>query len=472
MKYCSDQLKQIDIDNILHPFSAISMLKEVGPHVIVSGQGCYVTDSDGKTYLSGDAGLGATTLGFGHPALAKAMYAACNKLGFYQTTINSSNDPQILLAEKLLSYVPDYFSKIFFANSGSEANESALKIARFYNAVQGKPEKRKIITRQLSYHGSTLSTVGVSGIPEFHTGYGINIDDSIYLSCPHHYNFALPGESETEFTARLIQELRGAIEKEGAANIAAYIFEPIMGCGGILEPPADYFTQVQAVLRENKILLICDEVLCGYGRTGTLFGYEHYGVEPDIITSAKGLTSGYFPLSAVFVSHDISKMIARSYNNLGLFAHGFTSCGHPVGASVALSTLSILEESNVMHNVTQRGQQLQQQLNAALGNHPNIGDIRGKGLMVAVQIVKDRISKAQFALEHSPLMAIEKACKDQGLLIRIAPATSSVFLVPPLIISEQEIYELVERFTRAIAALFPTVTSQKTTRVKETANYE
>lgn len=456
MNYCSDQLKKMDIDSILHPFSVISMLKETGPHVVMSGQGCYLKDSDGKTYLSADAGLGATTLGFGQQALAKAMYGACNELGFYQTTTDSSNQSQILLAEKLLSYVPNYFSKIFFANSGSEANESAMKIVRFYNAVQGKPEKRKIITRQLSYHGSTLSTVGISGLPEFHIGYGINIEDSIYLSCPHYYNFALPEESETEYTTRLINELRDEIEKEGADNIAAYIAEPIMGGAGVLKPPTDYFTQVQAVLREYNILLICDEVLCGYGRTGTLFGYEHYGLEPDIITSAKGLTSGYFPLSAVFISQEIMEIVARSFNNLGLFAHGFTSCGHPVGASAALATLSLLEELNIFQNVTQRGQQLRQRLNVALSNHPNIGDIRGKGLMVGVQVVKDKITKAQFVPEHSPLTAIEKACKDEGLLIRSASATSSVFIVPPLIISEQEINELVERLTLAIATVLPT----------------
>jgi adenosylmethionine-8-amino-7-oxononanoate aminotransferase len=319
----------MDIDKILRPMSSIAMLMADAPHVVMSGQGCYVKDSDGKSYFSGDAGLGTTTLGFGQYVLAKVMYTV---LGLYQTTINSSSQLQILLAEKLLSYVPSYFSKIFFANSGSEANESAIKIVGFYNNVQCKPEKRKIITRRLAHHGSTLSTVGISGMEEFHRDYGVNTDDSIYLSCPHYYNFALHEKSDTEYTTRLINELPDAIEKEEADNIATYIAEPIMGGGGVLEPSTDYFTQVQAVLRGYNILLICDEVLSGYGLTGTLSGYAHYSKQ-------------------------------------GLFVHGFTSCGHRVGASIALAMLSQLKELIILENVTKRGQHLLQGLNEALGNH-------------------------------------------------------------------------------------------------------
>lgn len=455
MNYSSGQLKKIDIDNILHPMSCISMIKKNGPLVIMSGQGCYVTDSDGITYLACDAGLGATTLGFGQRTLAQVMYNACEELGFYQTTINSSSKQQILLSEKLLSYVPDYFSKIFFSNSGSEANESAIKIARFFNAVQDKPEKKKIISREFSYHGCTLATVGISGMPEFHSGYSINKEDSIFLSCPHYFNFSKPGESEEEYTARLINELRSAIKNAGADNIAAYIAEPIMGCAGICEPPANYFTEVQAVLREHDILFICDEVLCGYGRTGTFFGYENYGIEPDIITSAKGLTSGYFPFSAVFISQKIIDVIEKSYNNLGIFAHGFTTCGHPVGASVALATLYQLEEQKILKNVKERGDQLYRQITDSLSSHPHVCNIRGKGLMIAIQFVKDKASNTPFSYEESPLLAIENACKDQGLLIRSAPLCSSIFMIPPLIINEQEVNELVERFVLAINTIFP-----------------
>ena len=347
MNYSNSQLKQMDNDNILHPVSNNTM---EGPQVMISGDGCYVKDSDGKTYLSADAGLGATTLGFGQQSLAKAMSSACDELGFYQTAMNSSNRSQIVLADKLLSYVPDYFSKIFFANSGSEANETALKIVRLFNAVQGKPEKRKFLSRQLSYHGSTMSTVAVTGIPDFHLGFGVDVGDTIFLGCPNYFNFSLPEESETEFSTRLVKELREKIEKEGPENIAAYIAEPIMGCAGALVPPTDYFPQVQAVLKEYDILFICDEVMCGYGRTGKFFGFEHYGIEPDIITSAKGLTSGYFPFSAVFISHKIMEVL----NNLGFFAHVFTTSGHPIGAAVALETLSQLESLNIFNNVCQR----------------------------------------------------------------------------------------------------------------------
>ncbi len=451
MVYTSTQLKALDIESILHPMSSIGLLNHFGPQVMTGGKGVFVEDSDGNQFLSADAGLGATTLGFGRQELGEVMLEACKNMGFYQTSVDSSNPTQILLAQKLLNYMPDNITKVFFASSGSEANETAIKILRLYNVGQGKPQKKQIITQDFSYHGSTMFTSALTGMEGFQNDFVIDRQDIISVPCPVFFSETSDASIEEAFVNKLIEILRYRIEEVGADNIAAFMAEPVLGCAGIVIPPKGYYDKVQALLKEYDILFVCDEVLCGYGRTGKMFGYQHTQLQPDIITSAKGLTSGYFPLSCVAISQDIWQVLSVQHNNFGVFSHGFTSCGHPVGAAVALKTLEILEEENLVENARLRGEQLLTGLKEELNDNPYVGSIRGQGLMVGIEIKVDQQEIKDFNdFEKNLLSQTERACLDAGLLVRTARLSNSNFMVPPLTISSAETELLISRYVKGV----------------------
>ncbi len=461
------RLKLRDLTSILHPASLISFNEQHGPHIIESGSGCYIKDIDGNVLLSADAGLGATTLGFGNTELAQAMARAGARLGFYQTLANSSNPAQIRLAERLLRLAPDSVSRVIFGNSGSDANDTALKMCRYYNAVRGKPEKRKIITRSLAYHGSTIGTAGLTRLPTYHLGFGIDDSDIVELTCPCHYAFANADESEEAFCDRLVAELEAAIEREGASSIAAMIAEPIMGSGGVIIPPKNYFCRVKAVLEAHDILFIADEVVCGFGRTGAWFGHQHFGIKPDMITLAKGLTSGYFPLSAVLFADKIWRAIRSGYTGLGLFSHGYTTCGHPIGAEVALATLDIIERDDIIARARDTGDYLLKQLRERFANHPNIGDIRGMGLMIGLQLVCDKASKRRFASDVKIASRISESCRQQGVMVRASGYLDAIFLVPPLILTCEEADFLVAQLHAGLASMLAALPADHARRARD-----
>ena len=315
----------------------------MGPLVISIGKGVTVTDETGKDYIEGVAGLWCTSLGFDEPRLVEAAIRQMRTLPFYHAFAHKSHEPAIDLAERLIALAPVPMSKVFFACSGSEANDTAVKLVWYYNNALGRPRKKKIIARQKAYHGVTVAAASLTGLPNCHRDFDLPIQGILHTDCPHHYRFGQDGESETEFATRLADNLEALILREGPDTVAAFFAEPVMGAGGVILPPATYFEKIQAVLKRYDVLLVADEVICGYGRTGNLWGSQTYGMRPDILTSAKALTSAYLPLSAVLVSEAIYQACVTESAKIGTFGHGYTYSGHPVSCAVEIGRASCRE---------------------------------------------------------------------------------------------------------------------------------
>ena len=436
-----------DIATLIHPYTNLEQHKTVGPTVIAKGEGVYVYDDSGKKYLEGMAGLWSTSLGFSERRLVDAAIRQMEKLPTYHIFNGRSNEPLIELAEALLKISPKGLGKVLFANSGSEANDQAAKIVWFYNNALGRPRKKKIISRVRAYHGITVYSGSMTGLAPNHNDFDLPVGGVLRADCPSHYLYGLPGESEKAFVDRLIGNLEQMIIREGPDTIAAFIAEPVNGAGGVIVPPRDYFPRVQEVLRRYEILFIADEVICGFGRTGNMFGCETFGIEPDIMTVAKALSSAYLPISATVVSEKIADAMTKHSGKLGNFAHGFTYAGHPVSAAVALETLKIYEERDILSQVRKVGPYLQEKLQA-LSAHPLVGEARGVGLIGAVQIVADKASRAPLPPAAGIGALIQQRAMDRGILLRAAP--DAVYVCPPLIITRAEIDELIAGLSGAL----------------------
>ena len=315
------------------------------------------------------------------------------RLGYYHTFSSFSNEPQIRLAERLLSLTPGRMSKVFFGNSGSDANDTQVKLVWYYNNLRGKPRKKKIIGRIYGYHGSTVATASLSGLPAFHRHFDLPIANFLHVAAPHYYRQGAPGQSEEQYATALAQELEDVIQREGPDTVGAFIAEPIMGGGGVLVPPHTYFAKVQSVLRKHDVLMIVDEVICGFGRLGRMFGSDVYGIEPDLMTCAKGLTSAYFPLSAVVVSEKVWEVLREGSSEVGAFAHGYTYSGHPVGSAAAMANLDVLLGEDMVGNAARTGAYLQARLHETVSALPLVGDVRGVGLAAGVEVVADRATR-------------------------------------------------------------------------------
>ena len=348
-----------DVEVLLHPATNLAAHREHGPLVLDRGEGIFVYDTQGKRYIEGLAGLWCTSLGYGNKELIAAASEQMARLSFTHLFGSKSHEPAIELAEKLKEIVPSPTSKIFFTSSGSEANDSQIKLAWYYNNARGKPEKKKIIGRMRGYHGVTVGASSLTGLPIYHADFDVPLPGFVHTDCPHYYGNAEPGETEAEFATRMAGNLEALIEREGPETIAAFIAEPVQGAGGVILPPETYFEKVQAVLRKHDIAMIADEVICGFGRTGNMFGSQTFGIEPDSITMAKAITSAYMPLGAVTVSEPVFEAMVSESQKLGLFAHGFTYSGHPVACAVAVKTLEIYERINIVDHVPFRQPDLQ-----------------------------------------------------------------------------------------------------------------
>ncbi len=353
-----------DIAYCIHPYTNLKRHRETGPLVITRGEGVRVYDDAGNAYIEGMAGLWCTALGFSEPRLADAASAAMRRLPFYHSFGGKAPAPTIDLSEKLIAMAPVPMSKVLFANSGSEANDTAVKLVWYYNNAIGRPEKKKIISRHKGYHGVTVAAASLTGLPANHRDFDLPIARILHADCPHHYRVAAAGESEEQFATRLADRLERLIQAEGPHTVAAMIAEPVMGAGGVIVPPASYFEKVQAVLARYDVLLIADEVICGFGRTGQMWGSQTFQITPDIITCAKALSSGYIPISATLVSEPIYQAMVAESDKIGIFGHGFTYSGHPVAAAVALEALAIYEERNIVEHVRSVGPVLQEGLRA------------------------------------------------------------------------------------------------------------
>ena len=437
-----------DIAYVLHPYTNLDRHKTVGPHVMSKGKGIWVYDEDGKAYIEGMAGLWCASLGFAEERLVRAAAKQMQALPFYHVFAAKSHDPAIDLAEKMIGLAPAPMSKVFFANSGSEANDSAIKMVWYYNNAMGRPEKKKIISRIKAYHGVTIASASLTGLPANHRDFDLPIDRILHADCPHHYRFAEEGETEEEFASRLAANLEKLIEDEGPETIAAFIAEPIMGAGGVIVPPATYFEKIQPILKKHDILFIADEVICGFGRTGNMFATRTFDLQPDIITVAKALSSAYLPISALMINEKVCEPLYRNSGEIGTFGHGFTYSGHPVSCAVALETINIYEERDIVGHVRRVMPRFQNGLRQ-FADRPLVGEVRGKGLVAAVELVADKATKRPFDPKAGVGPAFAAKAAEHGLIVRAVPG-DSIALCPPLIITEDEIGELLSRFGRAL----------------------
>jgi 4-aminobutyrate--pyruvate transaminase len=437
----------LDIASHLHPYTNARKHESVGPLVLTEGKGIFVYDDQGNEYIEGLAGLWSAALGFGEERLVQAATAQLRKLPYYHGFAHKVPLPTIELAAKLLEIAPVPMSKVFFANSGSEANDTVIKMVWYYNNALGRPEKKKIISRIKGYHGVTVATASLTGLAYNHRDFDLPIANILHTSCPHHYRFGLDGESEEDFATRCAAELEQMILDEGPETIAAFIGEPVMGAGGVIVPPRTYWAKIQSVLEKYDVLLICDEVICGFGRTGNLFGSQTFDIKPDIMSVAKALSSSYLPISAVLISDRVYQTIADNSAKIGTFGHGYTYSGHPVPAAVALEALKIYEERNIVDHVRHVGARLQESLRR-YADHSLVGEVRGVGLIAGVELVADRASKAPFDPAGKVGGYFAERAQAHGLIIR--NLMDVIAVCPPLIITEAQIGSLTERFGRAL----------------------
>ncbi len=437
-----------DIANLLHPYTNLVQHAENGPHLVAEGRGIFVYDDTGKEYIEGLAGLWCTSFGFAEEELVKAASEQLRKLPYYHIFSGKGTNPSIDLAEKLLQVAPDGLSKAFFANSGSEANDTMIKMVWYYNNALGRTEKKKIISRLRAYHGVTIAAGSLTGLPYVHQAFDLPIEGILHTSCPHFYRDGKAAESEEDFATRMAADLEALIQAEGPETVAAFIAEPVMGAGGVIVPPEGYFAKIQAVLKKYDVLMVADEVICGFGRTGNMWGSDTFAIKPDILTCAKALSSAYLPISAVLITDDIFQALQRQSGELGIFGHGYTYSGHPVCAAVALRTLQLMEEREILAHVRRVAPRFQSRL-MGFGEHSMIGECRGVGLIGALELSADKEKRQAFdpGLKMGPRLA--ELAQEEGLIIRSLPGDSLAFC-PPLIITEDQIDDMFDRFGRAL----------------------
>lgn len=440
----SSELRALDQAHMLHPVSNLRQLRDNGPLVMVRGEDVFLWDADGKQYIDAFAGLWNVNVGHGRAELAEAAAAQIREVEFVPTFFGLSSPMPIELSTRLAGLFPDPLNHFQFTAGGSESNETALKIARYYWWLKGQPERVKILSRRMAYHGIAMGALAATGIHTYHEGFGPQVPGFVHLTPPYAYRHG-EGLTEDQFIAALVQELEETIEREGADTIAAMIGEPVQGAGGVVVPPDRYWTAVEQVLRKHDILLIFDEVICGFGRTGSMFGMQQYGVTPDVVSFAKGVTSGYVPLGGVGVSDEIWDTLSTPDR---MFMHGFTYSGHPVACAVALPNIDIIEREQLPQNAAWAGGYLLQAIQDRLQDHPNFGEVRGKGLMTFLELVADRETKAKLDPAFNLSGKLTKATRDRGIIVR--PVNDGVAIAPPLTIQQRELDAIVEAIDSAV----------------------
>ena len=432
-----------DKQYMLHPVSNLRQLQEYGPLIFTHGEGVYLWDSEGKRYIDSFAGLWNVNVGHGRTELAEVAKEQMEELAYAPTFFGLATPPVIELSAKLASMFPGSLNHFNFTSGGAESNEGAIKMARYYWHLKGKPEKVKIISRMMAYHGIAMGALSATGIPAYWTGFGPRPEGFMHLSAPYKYRNG-DGLSDDEFVEKLVNELKETIAREGADTIAAFIGEPVQGAGGVVPPPQTYWQEVSKVLKENDILLIHDEVITGFGRTGTMFGMQQYGVTPDIASFAKGITSGYIPLGGVAVSDNIFDVMAEPDQ---VFMHGFTYSGHPVACAVALRNIQIIEDENLPKNAGKVGEHMISELSKLL-ERPYIGNVRGKGMMMIVEYVADKATKAKFDASLNVGGRIQAATRQRGIIVRAS--NDGVSISPPLTLTMEQADEVVAALADAL----------------------
>ncbi|WP_045386816.1 aminotransferase [Falsirhodobacter sp. alg1] len=436
----------------LYGFTDLPTIAARGTVVVERGEGPYIVDTEGRRYLDANSGLWNMVAGFDNPVLAKAASDQYAKLGGYHAFFGRMSDQTVMLSEKLVELSPFDRGRVFYTNSGSEANDTLVKMLWFLAGAEGQPQRRKIITRTGGYHGVTAVSASMTGKP-YNSVFGLPMPGFIHVGCPHYWRFGQEGETEAQFTTRLAQELEATILAEGPDTIAAFVAEPVMGAGGVIPPSAGYFQAIQPILKRHGIPLISDEVICGFGRTGAMWGCETYDFVPDAIIASKALTAGYFPMGAVILGPELSDRIHTASEAIEEFPHGFTASGHPVGCAIALASIGLIE-GGLGENVRALTPAFEAGL-ARLAEHPNIGEWRGKGLMGALEAVQDKATKTPFAGNLSVSERIANACTDHGLICR--PLGQSIVLCPPFICTEAHLEEMFGKLEDALKQVFAEV---------------
>jgi len=444
MTHAPNSLAARDVAYAMHPYTNLAQHEERGPTVFTRGEGIYIWDDEGNQYLEGLAGLWCTSLGYSEQRLVDAAVKQLGTLPFAHTFAHRSSIPVIELCETLIKMAPGDMGKVFLVNSGSEAVDAAIKMIWYYNNALERPEKKKIISRKRGYHGVTIAGGSLTAIPLMQNDFDLPLDRFLHTDTPCYYRHGRDGESEEAFATRLADSLNDLIEAEGPDTVAAFVAEPVMGAGGVLTPPATYFEKVQKVLQRHDVLMVADEVICGFGRTGNMWGSETYRINPDIVTCAKQLSSAYLPIAAVMISDPIYQAFVEQSRKLGAYGSGHTYGGHPVSAAVALETLKIYEERDILGHVREVTPRFQTRLHA-LADHPLVGEARGIGLIGAVEIVADKDSREQFPADVKAGAIIAEKIFEQGLIVRGLPG-DAVATCPPLIIDDNQIDELFDKF--------------------------
>jgi len=440
------QLREIDAAHHLHPFTDHKDLRAAGSRVITHANGPYIYDAQGNEILDAMAGLWCVNVGYGRDELAEAAYRQMKELPYYNSFFRCSTPTPILLAKRIAELAPPSLNQVFFGSSGSEANDTALRLVRHYWALEGKPQKNRIISRQMAYHGSTVAGASLGGMSHMHQQLGGAVPNIVHVMMPYAFELALPGESDHDFGLRAAKAVEDAILEAGPENVAAFIGEPIMGAGGVKVPPASYWPEIQRICRKYDVLLMLDEVITGYGRTGNWFAAQTFGIEPDTISTAKALTSGYQPLSALLVSDRIASVLEEKG---GEFFHGYTYSGHPVACAVAMANLDIIEKEGLVERVREdTGPYFAEMLRQRAAGHPLVGEVRSVGLMGAIEIVKDKATRERFMPAGSAAVIVRDHAIANGLMMRATDNT--MILSPPLVWTRETIDMAGDRIARAL----------------------
>ncbi|GGH39571.1 L-2,4-diaminobutyrate transaminase [Cribrihabitans marinus] len=449
----NDQLDQWDRDTFFHPSTHLGQFArgEAPNRVIRTASGVFIEDRDGNRLLDAFAGLYCVNAGYGRQEIAEAIAEQARELAYYHAYVGHGTEASITLAKMILDRAPTGMSKVYFGLGGSDANETNVKLVWYYNNVLGRPEKKKIISRWRGYHGSGLITGSLTGLELFHKKFDLPVEQVIHTEAPYYFRREDPNQSEDQFVAHCVAELEALIAREGADTIAAFIGEPVLGTGGIVPPPEGYWAAIQDVLRKHDILLIADEVVTGFGRLGSMFGSDHYGLEPDLITIAKGLTSAYAPLSGSIVGDRMWKVLEQGTDENGPIGHGWTYSAHPIGAAAGIANLQLIDDLNLMSNAGEVGAYLNRSMAEALGDHPNVGDVRGEGMLCAVEFVKDRDSRTFFdaADKIGPSVAA-KLLEQDKVIARAMPQGDILGFAPPFCLSRDEADTVVAATRRAV----------------------
>ncbi|ADZ71069.1 aspartate aminotransferase family protein [Polymorphum gilvum] len=449
----NDQLDAWDRAYFLHPSTHLAQHArgESPNRIVAGGSGVFIEDRDGNRLLDAFAGLYCVNVGYGRTEIAEAIAAQARELAYYHAYVGHGTEASITLAKMVLERAPKTMSKVYFGLGGSDANETNIKLVWYYNNILGRPRKKKIISRWRGYHGSGLMTGSLTGLELFHRKFDLPFDTVLHTLAPDYFRRADLALSEAEFVALCAAELEALIEREGADTVAAFIGEPVLGTGGIVPPPAGYWAAIQPILKKHDILFIADEVVTGFGRLGSMFGSAHYDLEPDFITIAKGLTSAYAPLSGSIVSERVWKVLERGTDETGPIGHGWTYSAHPIGAAAGVANLELIDRLGLVRNAAETGAYLRKAVVEALGRHPNVGDIRGEGMLCAVEFVETRDGRRFFDPARKIGPQVAAALLRRGVIGRAMPQGDILGFAPPLCLSRAEAERIAEATADAVA---------------------